>query len=104
MQIKEVRVMKLQAPWVEAPKFSPTAPQYREILVVEIETASGVIGMGYLMLLGGGARTIEACLQELIIPELIGRNITDVEGIWTCLLYTSPSPRDRQKSRMPSSA
>ena len=24
--------------------------------------------------------------------------------MWTCLLYTSPSPRDRQKSRMPSSA
>ena len=23
---------------------------------------------------------------------------------WTCLLYTSPSPRDRQRSRMPSSA
>ena len=23
---------------------------------------------------------------------------------WLCLLYTSPSPRDRQKSRMPSSA
>ena len=26
----------------------------------------------------------------------------DIPGI--CLLYTSPSPRDRQKSRMPSSA
>ena len=25
-------------------------------------------------------------------------------NISTCLLYTSPSPRDRQKSRMPSSA
>ena len=25
-------------------------------------------------------------------------------GAFTCLLYTSPSPRDRQKSRMPSSA
>ena len=25
-------------------------------------------------------------------------------GNYTCLLYTSPSPRDRQKSRMPSSA
>ena len=25
-------------------------------------------------------------------------------GLETCLLYTSPSPRDRQKSRMPSSA
>ena len=29
---------------------------------------------------------------------------SDVVGIKTCLLYTSPSPRDRQKSRMPSSA
>ena len=28
-------------------------------------------------------------------------HIADLQG---CLLYTSPSPRDRQKSRMPSSA
>ena len=28
----------------------------------------------------------------------------DEDEIHTCLLYTSPSPRDRQKSRMPSSA
>ena len=26
------------------------------------------------------------------------------DGEFFCLLYTSPSPRDRQKSRMPSSA
>ena len=26
------------------------------------------------------------------------------DNIISCLLYTSPSPRDRQKSRMPSSA
>ena len=25
-------------------------------------------------------------------------------NIWNCLLYTSPSPRDRTRSRMPSSA
>ena len=28
----------------------------------------------------------------------------DVSSLTPCLLYTSPSPRDRQKSRMPSSA
>ena len=28
----------------------------------------------------------------------------DAHLIYVCLLYTSPSPRDRQKSRMPSSA
>ena len=27
-----------------------------------------------------------------------------VAAVLVCLLYTSPSPRDRQKSRMPSSA
>ena len=31
-------------------------------------------------------------------------NDADRQTVWTCLLYTSPSPRDRQKSRMPSSA
>ena len=29
---------------------------------------------------------------------------TDFDNTNYCLLYTSPSPRDRQKSRMPSSA
>ena len=32
--------------------------------------------------------------------SLAGANM----GLIFCLLYTSPSPRDRQKSRMPSSA
>ena len=27
-----------------------------------------------------------------------------INQVFNCLLYTSPSPRDRQKSRMPSSA
>ena len=32
-----------------------------------------------------------------------GANAETIQG-YICLLYTSPSPRDRQKSRMPSSA
>ena len=28
----------------------------------------------------------------------------EVDGIIVCLLYTSPSPRDKRQSRMPSSA
>ena len=31
-------------------------------------------------------------------------DISNNDDFKTCLLYTSPSPRDRQKSRMPSSA
>ena len=42
--------------------------------------------------------------------NVIARHSEDEDGLYygkqgdTCLLYTSPSPRDRQKSRMPSSA
>ena len=35
-----------------------------------------------------------------IRPLMLG----ELNGAYICLLYTSPSPRDRQKSRMPSSA
>ena len=31
-------------------------------------------------------------------------HVLRLDVIYICLLYTSPSPRDRQKSRMPSSA
>ena len=37
-----------------------------------------------------------------VLESVISRYDRDVKII--CLLYTSPSPRDRQKSRMPSSA
>ena len=34
----------------------------------------------------------------------VGDVLYSYEQYMDCLLYTSPSPRDRQKSRMPSSA
>ena len=37
-----------------------------------------------------------------LTPNVVMANTVNVGD--TCLLYTSPSPRDRQKSRMPSSA
>ena len=36
--------------------------------------------------------------------ELFASGLHEPLGLLNCLLYTSPSPRDRQKSRMPSSA
>ena len=36
--------------------------------------------------------------------ELSGTQITLFLPMYVCLLYTSPSPRDRTRSRMPSSA
>ena len=39
-----------------------------------------------------------------IDEESMAKHNRDATVISICLLYTSPSPRDRQKSRMPSSA
>ena len=39
--------------------------------------------------------------QDLLIVSLING---DIKRSYTCLLYTSPSPRDQRGSRMPSSA
>ena len=41
--------------------------------------------------------------EEANLDEIMGEvNKRSIDNI--CLLYTSPSPRDRQKCRMPSSA
>ena len=45
--------------------------------------------------------SFDATLPEDSIIHGVERNVVNY---YICLLYTSPSPRDRQKSRMPSSA
>ena len=39
-----------------------------------------------------------------VSPEVVGYHAQTIYHAPDCLLYTSPSPRDRQKSRMPYSA
>ena len=41
--------------------------------------------------------------EEILFDKVRERG-EELDMVYSCLLYTSPSPRDRQKSRMPSSA
>lgn len=82
-RIGDLRIHRIVAPWVsDPPRWSPTYDRPRELVVVEVETRGGVVGMGYLQLLRGGSETVAACLRELIRPEVIGRDVTEVESIW----------------------
>src|SRR5678809_1484775 len=74
----------------------------QEILERELEKAraAGLIGTNILgsgfdceIYVHRGAGAYEAGEETALIESLEGKR---------CLLYTSPSPRDRQKSRMPS--
>ena len=51
----------------------------------------------------GAGSVLELPNFSVIVPGLDG-SIHQGDPWHTCLLYTSPSPRDRTRSRMPSSA
>ena len=68
----------------------------RNGLEVAIGAATGAI---FITIITAGVVTFIFNL----IPQILTM-IYIVGIIYICLLYTSPSPRDRQKSRMPSSA
>ena len=59
-----------------------------------------------IVLVHGGGPQIDKALKEKGIgsEKVAGYRVTDLQVFEVCLLYTSPSPRDRTRSRMPSSA
>ena len=53
---------------------------------------------------GNGALTSAICSHDGGAKVLVIEKSNQFGGTSACLLYTSPSPRDRTRSRMPSSA
>ena len=117
---------------VQAIKYDAVFMQIQHPEIIELETAKVMSEHSLVFNWSGDVRT-DITWYEQIAPYVITlfTNMTDVEKLVsqgyradylqcgydhkyyfqkqlkrhnTCLLYTSPSPRDRQKSRMPSSA
>ena len=59
--------------------------------------------VGIIGATGSGTSTLITHMNGLNKPTS-GHIIIDGRDLWACLLYTSPSPRDTERSRMPSSA
>ena len=70
---------------------------------IETNGAVGVAGQLKYQLYSvtGNGDVYQQALYENGLSAIRSDKTLEVQ---TCLLYTSPSPRDRQKSRMPSSA
>ena len=60
-------------------------------------------GLGVEVQIGHSAANVEGA-DVLVVSSAVNETNPEVAAARACLLYTSPSPRDRQKSRMPSSA
>ena len=72
------------------------------VLVGRADAAAGGADLG----LAGGilAHLVELAVQGQDQRRILGDAQVVAGDLHTCLLYTSPSPRDRTRSRMPSSA
>ena len=64
-------------------------------------TKAAMIGVGKL---GQACAEVMAESYPLVGYDVSPREPKNFPMVDTCLLYTSPSPRDRTRSRMPSSA
>jgi L-alanine-DL-glutamate epimerase-like enolase superfamily enzyme len=80
-----LRVPWPQTQWLQGHALADT----RNILVLNLETADGIVGMGYLFLFQPIMKTITACLGEAIIPRVSGKDATAVEAIWQDLWRAS---------------
>ncbi|HZD89369.1 MAG TPA: mandelate racemase/muconate lactonizing enzyme family protein, partial [Pseudolabrys sp.] len=90
MTIEAARLTRLNVPWPDDPWLEGHAfGDMRTILVLDIETRGGIIGMGYLHPFKPILGTIKACLEEITLPRIIGREATAVEAIWDELWTTS---------------
>ena len=76
------------------------SPDWMGALSLSVQVALGTMLLATLLgtLAALGLRRMTSRTRRLLEAALIAPRIVP------CLLYTSPSPRDRQKSRMPSSA
>ena len=79
-----------------------------DIWVVKAQVHAGGRGKAGGVKIARSISEVEERASEMLGTNLVTKQ-TDSEGlpvnqVYICLLYTSPSPRDRQKSRMPSSA
>ena len=70
-----------------------------------IQTASVTIDKNVLLpQVNAGSNKALDCREALVALEGRADEGPGISYLWTCLLYTSPSPRDATLSRMPSSA
>lgn len=82
MLITDIRTHLLSVPFSVPPKTGFLTLDNIDLLVVEIETESGVVGTGHLHPLAGGMRTLEMCIHEMLKPLLIGQDAREVEALW----------------------
>ena len=79
--------------------------KFEDLTLKQLESFGCSMGVNHLVLYLASAKEGSKATFEMIAQwPKVDRLLVSIEDDPTCLLYTSPSPRDRTRSRMPSSA
>ena len=80
---------------IDATALPPVDQDYAAALSAPADPADDILGRGALLQSGQLIQALQSATHIVIATPMHN---------FTCLLYTSPSPRDVEESRMPSSA
>jgi hypothetical protein len=70
-----------ESPWMRGHAFGAT----RNLLVLEVETKGGIVGMGYLNPFTSVLRAVVACLEDAFVPRVMLTHPTSCEHHYTML-------------------
>jgi L-alanine-DL-glutamate epimerase-like enolase superfamily enzyme len=94
MKITDIRTIPLSFRAANPPMSAGGANAARAALLVEIETDTGVVGLGVAGVAGGPPTSTETVIQQELRPMLIGADPGMIEGLWQTMFA-----RTRQHGR-----
>ena len=91
------------APWLS--EVLATLEEHKiDRITIAAPLADGEVFTGYYNMNTQDKALLASNIQADAVLDAVCHNGQRIQQAWDCLLYTSPSPRDRSLSRMPSSA
>jgi L-alanine-DL-glutamate epimerase-like enolase superfamily enzyme len=82
MKITRVEPFAIRYPMAEPIADSAHDLSIYELTVVRIYTDDGIVGTGFNSGLHGGAEVMAACVEQMLLPVLLGKDPFQVRGIW----------------------
>lgn len=82
MKVTDIRTRLLSVPFTDPPKTGFLTLDMIDLLVVEVETDDGTVGVGHLHPLAGGMLTLEMCIHEMLKPVIMGEDVSDPAALW----------------------
>src|SRR5215510_13685840 len=81
-RISSISVCVVRVPLDRVTSFATRTVKAREYCLVKVRSGDGAEGIGFCYAGTAGGNLVQAAVQELLAPLLLGQESTRVEGLW----------------------